>query len=254
MKRICYLLRAFFFCTLPSFSIGQSAGTTIKNVVLVHGAFVDGSGWKPVYELLTKKGYHVSIVQQPLTSFDADVQAVKRVIRLQDGPCILVGHSYGGAIITAAGNDSMVGGLVYIAAHAPDEGENEADNGKLFPAAYKSLQKTNDGYDYIMLSRYYPDFAADLPAADAMRMAHAQMFTADAVFHAVISNPAWKIKPCWYMVAKLDRIINPDLERMYAKRAGAKTVEIAGASHSVYQSHPKEVAALIIAAATNTKG
>ena len=252
MKKMHFLSTIFllFFITQSPNAITQPSGTGIRNIVLVHGAFVDGSGWKPVYDLLTKKGYHVSIVQQPLTSFDEDVKAVQRVIRLQDAPCILVGHSYGGAIITTAGNDSLVGGLVYIAAHAPDEGETEADNGKRYPAAYKSLQKTIDGYDYILPSRFYPDFAADLPRPDAERMSHAQMFTADAVFHAVIKNPAWKTKPSWYMVAKSDRIINPDLERMYAKRAGAATIEIAGASHSVYQSHPEQVVALIIAAAT----
>jgi pimeloyl-ACP methyl ester carboxylesterase len=131
--------------------------------VLVHGAFVDGSGWKPVYDILVKKGYQVIIVQQPLTTFIDDVNAVKRIPALQDGPCILVGYSYGGAIITEAGNDPHVAGLVYIAAHAPDKGENEAANGKLYPPAYKSLQKTADGFDYIDPKRFYADFAADLP-------------------------------------------------------------------------------------------
>lgn len=221
----------------------------IKNIVLVHGAFVDGSGWKPVYDILVKKGYNVSITQQPLTSFEGDVAAVKRVLDLQDGPCILVGHSYGGAIITVAGNDSHVAGLVYIAAHAPDSGESEAGNGKLYPSAYKSLQKGADGFDYIAPDHFYADFAADLPKSIAEFTAHAQMPAADAVFHAIIQNPAWKTKPSWYMVAKSDRIINPDLERMYAKRAKSKTVEIEDASHSVYESHPEDVARLIIAAA-----
>ena len=222
----------------------------VKNIVLVHGAFVDGSGWKPVYDILVKKGYHVSIVQQPLTTFTNDVNAVKRILDMQDGPCILVAHSYGGAIITEAGNDPHVAGLVYIAAHAPDKGENEAANGKLYPPAYKSLQKTADGFDYINPGRFYADFAADLPEATAEFTAHAQMLTADEVFHAVIQNPAWRSKPSWYMVAKSDRIINPDLERMYAKRANSHTVEVDGASHSVYESHPKEVAQLIIEAAS----
>ena len=221
----------------------------IKNIVLVHGAFVDGSGWKPVYDILVKKGYHVIIVQQPLTTFINDVNAVKRVLDMQDGPCILVGHSYGGAIITEAGNDDHVAGLVYIAAHAPDKGENEAANGKMYPPAYKSLQKTKDGFDYINPERFYADFAADLPEDVAKFAANAQMLTADEVFHAVIQNPAWRSKPSWYMVAKSDRIINPDLERMYAKRANSHKVEIDGASHSVYESHPIEVAKLIIEAA-----
>lgn len=224
--------------------------SSVKNIVLVHGAFVDGSGWKPVYDLLTKAGYKVTIVQQPLTSFAADLAAAKRIIDQQDGPCILVAHSYGGAIITEAGNDPKVVGLVYIAAHAPDTGESEGGNGKLYPAAYKSLQKDSDGFDYIDPSSFHQDFAADLPKDIADFEANAQMPAADAVFHAVIQNPAWRVKPSWYMVAKSDRIINPDLEWMYAKRAKSYTVEISGASHSVYESHPEEVATLIIAAAT----
>jgi pimeloyl-ACP methyl ester carboxylesterase len=224
--------------------------TKIKNIVLVHGAFVDGSGWQPVYEILIKKGYKVSITQHTLTTFEGDVAAVKRVIAQQDGPCILVGHSYGGAVITTAGNDSLVRGLVYIAAHAPDHGESEANNGKLFPSAYKSLIKGSDGWDYIDPKMFASDFSGDLPKPKADFMANSQTPTADLVFHAIIQNPAWKTKPVWYMVAKSDRIINPDLERMYAKRANSvKTVEIEGASHSVYISHAKEVAELIISAA-----
>jgi len=244
---------SLFFILILNFAIAeaqQQQPSGIKNIVLVHGAFVDGSGWKPVYDILVKKGYHVSIVQQPLTTFINDVNAVKRILDMQDGPCILVAHSYGGAIITEAGNDPHVAGLVYIAAHAPDKGENEAANGKLYPPAYKSLQKTADGFDYIDPERFYADFAADLPENVAKFAAHAQMLTADEVFHAVIQNPAWRSKPSWYMVAKSDRIINPDLERMYAKRANSHTVEVDGASHSVYESHPTEVAKLIIEAAS----
>lgn len=221
----------------------------IKNIVLVHGAFVDGSGWQPVYHILTGNGYHVTVVQEPLTSFEADVIAVQRVLQQQDGPCILVGHSYGGAVITTAGNDSHVAGLVYIAAHAPDEGESEADNGKRYPPAYKSLVKGADGFDYINPDQFAADFAADVSKATAGFMAHAQMPTADAGFHAIIHNPAWKNKHNWYMVAQSDRIINPDLERLYAKRANCTTVEVAGASHSVFMSHPKEVAELVMRAA-----
>jgi pimeloyl-ACP methyl ester carboxylesterase len=224
---------------------GSRKAGEIKNVILVHGAFVDGSGWKPVYEILVKSGYKVTIVQQPLTSFAADVAAVKRVIALQDGPCVLVAHSYGGAIITEAGNDPKVEALVYIAAHAPDKGESEGGNGKKYPSAYKSLKKGADGFDYIEPANFHADFAADLPADKADFEANAQMPAADAVFHAIIEQPAWRTKPSWYMVAKSDRIINPDLERLYAKRAKSTKVEIEGASHSVYESHPKEVAKLI---------
>jgi len=243
MKPILALLLLFLQLHMNAQTPGK-----IKNVVLVHGAFVDGSGWQPVYTILTSKGYHVTVVQEPLTSFEADVAAVKRVLQQQDGPCILVGHSYGGAVITAAGNDAQVAGLVYIAAHAPDEGESEADNGKKYPPAYKSLVKGADGFDYINPGQFAADFAADVPKATANFMANAQVPTADIAFHAIIHNPAWKNKPSWYMVAKADRIINPDLERLYAKRANSTTVEIEGASHSVFMSHPKEVADLIMKA------
>jgi pimeloyl-ACP methyl ester carboxylesterase len=257
MKNSMIKNKLFLFCTilLSTVFVYHAAAQQpdgIKNIVLVHGAFVDGSGWKPVYDILVKKGYHVSITQQSLTSFDGDVAAVKRVLAMQNGPCILVGHSYGGAIITVAGNDAHVAGLVYIAAHAPDSGESEAENGKLYPSAYKSLKKDNGGFDYIAPESFRADFAADLPKGVAEFTANAQMPAADVVFHAVIQHPAWRLKPSWYMVAKADRIINPDLERMYAKRAKSTVVEITGASHSVYESHPQEVARLIINAATHS--
>jgi len=259
MKTLNILYQAKAICLLTLllshlFSISVKAQDTshIRNVVLVHGAFVDGSGWQPVYEILTKKGYKVSVTQHTLTSFEGDVAAVKRIIDQQDGPCILVGHSYGGAIITVAGNDPKVAGLVYIAAHAPDDGESEADNGKMHPSAYKSLIKGKDGFDYIDPNFFPADFSADLPLLKANFMAHSQTPTTDSVFHAIIRNPAWKTKPSWYIVARSDRIISPDLDRMYAKRAKSHLVEIEGASHSVYISHAKEVAQLIIAAAIGT--
>ena len=225
---------------------GASAAP-IHNIVLVHGAFVDGSGWRPVYDILKRDGYAVSIVQEPLTSLAADVTATRRVLDQQDGPAILVGHSYGGAIITEAGSDAHVAGLVYIAAHAPDTGETESGNGKRYPAIGRdAITKTPDGYTYIDPARYHAEFAADLPAAEADFEAHSQGITAAAVFTTPIVDPAWKIRPVWYMVAKADHIINPDLERMYAARAHSReTVEISGASHSVYRSHPAEVARLI---------
>lgn len=221
----------------------------VKNIVLVHGAFVNGSGWKPVYDILIKDGYHVSIAEHPLTSFADDVTAVKRIVDQQDGPTILVGHSYGGAIITDVGNDPHVTGLVYIAAHALDQGETEAQNGKLYPNATKAVKKTADGFLYLDPAFYPADFAADLPRAQAEFEANAQELTAASVFTTPAGVPAWKTKPSWYAVAQADRIINPDLERLYAKRANSHTIEIKGASHSVYESHPKEVAALIEQAA-----
>jgi pimeloyl-ACP methyl ester carboxylesterase len=259
MKAITKSRARFFATMIASFvllffetSYAQRA-CKITNIVLVHGAFVDGSGWQPVYDILTKKGYHVTVTQQLLTSFSADVAAVKRVIALQDGPCILVAHSYGGAIITEAGNDPKVVRLVFIAAHAPDKGESEAGNGLRYPSVYKSLIKGADGFDYIDPANFPQDFAGDLAKETAYFKANAQMPTADSVFHAIIQYPAWRVKPSWYMVAESDRIINPELERMYAKRANSQKVEIAGASHSVYESHPKDVARLIIAAATSLR-
>ncbi|WP_426670079.1 alpha/beta hydrolase [Mucilaginibacter sp. McL0603] len=240
---------ALYLILISAATTRQGAGQ-VKNIVLVHGAFVDGSGWQPVYDILVKRGYHVSVVQQPLTSFQEDLAAVQRVLDMQTGPCILVGHSYGGGLITGAGNNPHVVGLVYIAAHAPDKGESEAGNGKRFPPVYKSLQKLANGFDYIDPAHFYMDFAADLPKEKAEFMANAQTLTADGVFHAVTMNPAWRLKPSWYMVAGADRIISPDLQRMYAKRAGSNTVEIQSASHSVFESHPEEIAKLIIEAAT----
>jgi pimeloyl-ACP methyl ester carboxylesterase len=222
-----------------------SAAPPIKNIVLVHGAFVDGSGWQPVYDILIKDGFHVSLVQQPLTSLEGDVAAAERILNLQDGPCVLVGHSYGGAVITEAGTDPRVAALVYIAAHAPEEGETEAANGKKFPNSSRPLVKTADGFVFLDPANFPEDFAADLPRELAEFMAHAQMLTAAKVFTTPITNPAWKLKPSWYMVAKADKTINPDLERMYAQRAKSHKVEVEGASHAVYISHPKEVAALI---------
>ncbi|GAA4162916.1 alpha/beta hydrolase [Chryseobacterium ginsenosidimutans] len=226
---------------------------TIKNIVLVHGAFVDGSGWEGVYDVLVKKGYNVSVTQHNLMSFDDDVKAVNRIIDQQNGPCILVGHSYGGAIITMAGNNPKVAGLVYVAAHAPDDGEAEADNGKIYPAAYKSLIKGEDGLDYINPEKFPDDFAGGVPKEKAKFMAFSQTPTADVAFHAIIKNPAWKTKPSWYVVAKSDRIINPDLERMYAKRAKSTVIEVDGASHCVFITHPNEVSNLIISASNMKK-
>lgn len=249
MKAISKQLLAILFIVgaFGGFMFGQKA--PIKNIVLVHGAFVDGSGWEGVYKELTKKGYHVSVTQQTLLSYEDDVKQVNRTIDQQDGPCILVGHSYGGAIITTAGNNPKVAGLVYIAAHAPDEGESEADNGKKYPSAYKSLIKGSDGFDYINPSNFPADFAGGVAKEKADFMAVSQTPTKDLVFHAIIHNPAWKLKPVWYMVAKADKIINPDLELLYAKRANSKKiVEIEGASHCVFMTHPKEAVELIIEA------
>jgi pimeloyl-ACP methyl ester carboxylesterase len=239
---------------LISFSDVNAQAKIIRNIVLVHGAFLDGSGWEPVYKILVKQGYKVSVTQHGLRDFDDDVAAVNRVIDQQDGPCLLVGHSYGGAIITQAGNNPKVRGLVYIAAHAPEEGELRAELIKQFPSAYKSLIKGSDGIDYIDPKMFPLDFAADLPKTKAQFMGDAQMPTSDKVFHGIVKTSAWKSKPTWYMVAGADPIINPDLERFYAKRVKSrKIVEIKGGSHAIYTSRPKEVAELIIDASVGVE-
>src|SRR5208337_1772770 len=230
----------------------QTSGTPIKNIVLVHGAWADGSGWKGVYDILVNDGFNVSIVQEPETSFQDDVTAVKRILALQDGPTILVAHSYGGAVITEAGTDPSVVGLVYVAAHMPDTGEKESEDGKRFPsdlAKSGAIKKTPDGFTYIDPAQFHELFAADLPGDQAAFMARSQVLNRADNFSATITTAAWKTKPSWMLVAGSDRTINPDLERWYAKRAKSHTVEVAGASHSVYVSHPKEVAEAIESAA-----
>jgi pimeloyl-ACP methyl ester carboxylesterase len=224
----------------------------MKNIVLVHGAWADGSGWKGVYQILVRDGFNVSIVQEPETSFQDDVLATKRILALQNGRCILVAHSYGGSVITEAGTDTSVAGLVYVAAHMPDAGENEADDGKRFPSDLGksgAIKNTTDGFTYLDFAQFHRYFAADLSAKQAAFMARSQVFNAAVNFKAVITTPAWREKPSWMVVAGADRTINPDLERWYAKRAQSHTVEVAGASHSVYVSHPKEVADVIESAA-----
>jgi len=230
----------------------QNRENRVRNIVLVHGAWADGSGWKGVYDILIKDGYNVSIVQEPETTFKEDVAATKRVVAQQDGPCILVGHSYGGAVITEAGMDPSVVGLVYIAAHMPDAGEKESDDGKRFPsdlAKSGAIKQTPDGFTYIDPAKFHELFAADLSDDQAAFMARSQVFNFADNFSATIATAAWRTKPSWMLVAGSDRTINPDLERWYGKRANSQMVEVAGASHAVYVSHPKEVADIIEGAA-----
>jgi pimeloyl-ACP methyl ester carboxylesterase len=230
----------------------QNQEHRVRNIVLVHGAWADGSGWKGVYDILVKDGFNVSIVQEPETTFQDDVTAVKRILALQDGPSILVAHSYGGAVITEAGSDPSVAGLVYVAAHMPDAGEKESEDGKRFPsdlAKSGAIKKTSDGFTYIDPAQFHELFAADLSSDQAAFMARSQVFNFADNFSATITTAAWRTKPSWMVVAGADRTINPDLERWYAKRAGSHTVEVAGASHSVYVSHPREVADVIESAA-----
>ena len=224
--------------------------TGIKNVVLVHGAFADGSGWEAVAKILEKDGYTVSVVQHPETSFAEDVKFTKAEIDRQPGPVVLVGHSYGGAVITEAGNDPNVAALVYIAAFAPDTGESAASLEQSVPPAGKGIKENADGYFYIDPASFAADFCADVPPAKAEFMAKSQVLFSKDSFTSPVTTPAWKSKPSWYLVATQDRAINPENERKMAKRANAKTIEV-NSSHVAYISHPKETAKLIEEAATS---
>ena len=222
----------------------------IKNVVLVHGAFADGSGWAAVAKILKTNGYKVSVAQPPETSYADDQKYTKAAIDAMGGPVVLVGHSYGGSIITEAGNHPQVKALVYIAAFALDEGESCASIETAVPQASKAFTPDNNGNWWIVEEDFAADFAADIPREQAEFMAISQVPISTDAFTHKVTNPAWKHKPTFYMVASEDRSINPDQERMMAKRANAKTVEVK-ASHVAYMSHPKEAAKLIEEAATS---
>jgi pimeloyl-ACP methyl ester carboxylesterase len=223
---------------------------SVKSVVLVHGGFVDGSGWEGVHKALTAKGYKVSIVQNPTKSLSEDVAFTKRVIAAAEGDVILVGHSYGGVVITEAGTDPKVAGLVYITAFAPDAGESV---GKLIAnpppgAPVPPILPPVDGFLMLDQSKFAASFAADVEPGLADFMAKAQVPWGLEALNGEVTSPAWKVKPSWYLVATDDHMIPVPAQRMMANRAGAKTVDQAG-SHSVYVSQPKAVAAIIEEAA-----
>ncbi len=255
MKKTCsvvMLFAVFVGLTLwlgKTSSVAAAPAAGIKNVVLVHGAFADGSGWDAVAKILEKDGYKVSVPQEPETSYAEDQKYTKAAIDAMGGPVILVGHSYGGSVITEAGNDPNVAALVYIAAFALDEGESCASIEQAVPQASKAFKPDSDGNWWIEQEHFAADFAADIPAEQAAFMAIAQVPISTDAFTHKVSNPAWKNKPTWYMVAGSDRSINPIQERMMAKRANATTVEV-NSSHVAYMSHPKEAAKLIEDAAT----
>jgi pimeloyl-ACP methyl ester carboxylesterase len=223
---------------------------TVMNIVLVHGANTDGSGWRGVYDVLIKDGYHVSIVQQPLTGLSDDVAATKRVIDQQVGPVILVGHSYGGTIITVAGADPKVRALVYVAALQPDVGETTSQLAASMPGEVPSsdLKPTMDGFIFIDPTKFAADIASDLPLAQAEYMSNAQMPVAAAAFDAPVTVAAWHDKPSYGIVATADRALNPALARWMYQRSGAKITEIK-ANHLVYISQPGVVASVIETAA-----
>ncbi len=233
---------------LLSAAVAPARAEPVKNIVLVHGAFADGSGWRRVVDILGKDGYTVSVVQEPLTSLADDVAATKRVLDLQQGPVILVGHSYGGVIITEAGNAPNVAGLVYIAAFIPDRGESAVGLLSQAAPANNDMRATKDDFLYLDPAAFPADFAADLPPAEANFMAHSQAMLAKAAGGAPVTTAAWHQKKSWALIATRDHNLNPDLERTMAKRAGSETIEVP-ASHAVYVSRPEDVAHLIERAA-----
>ena len=229
-------------------------GLKTTNVVLVHGGFVDGSGWEGVYKILTKDGYTVSVVQNPTISLADDVAATKRIIAAQNGPVILVGHSYGGAVITEAGNDPKVAGLVYITAFAPDKGESVSSLIKDPPpgAPVPPILPPQDGYLFLDKPKFPASFAADVDAERAAFMADSQVPWGVEALSGTISEPAWKTKPSWYLIVTEDKMIPPPAQRFMSQRAGSTVDEVAG-SHAIYVSQPNAVAAIIEKAAGAVK-
>lgn len=237
---------------LISPSLAYAAPEHVKNIVLVHGAMVDGSGWRNVSEILSKDGYHVSIVQQPLTGLKNDLAATQRILDQQDGPVVLVGHSYGGLIITQAGDDPKVKALVYLAALQPDVGESIKQLVSTMTSPSDDLLQTKDGYLYVNPATFADDFAADLPEAQAKFMAISQVPILASSFEEVATTASWRSKPSYGIVATEDKTLNPELARWMYKRSKAQITEIKG-SHAVYISQAQAVAEVIEKAATEAE-
>ncbi|UOQ52241.1 alpha/beta fold hydrolase [Hymenobacter cellulosivorans] len=229
-----------------------ASAARVKNIVLVHGTWADGSSWAKVIPLLQAQGYHVTAVQNPLTSLADDVAATQRALALQDGPTLLVGHSWGGVVITEAGNDPKVAGLVYVAAAAPDEGQSFLELVQTAPATPGNDEIRPDAQGYVSMTPkgIVEDFAQDLPPAEQQLLISTQGPQAFSALQEKITKAAWKTKPSWYIIAGQDRMINPDLERTLAKKLNATTTTVE-ASHVVMLSQPEKVAAVIIAAANH---
>ncbi len=240
---------------MPTAIAQQSSATNTAGkptIVLVHGGFVDGSGWEAVYKTLKKDGYTVAIVQNPTISLAGDVAATRHILAAQNGPVILVGHSYGGAVITEAGNDPKVAGLVYITAFAPDKGESVSTLIKDPPpgAPVPPILPPQDGFLFLDKAKFPASFAADVDASKAAFMADSQVPWGVEALNGTISEPAWKTKPSWYLVVTDDKMIPPDAQRFMSKRAGSTVIEVKG-SHAVYVSNPQAVTSLIEKAATS---
>ena len=255
-------IRTIVAAAVAAASIGataQAEGTIpqdqhVRNVVLVHGAFADGSGWRGVYDRLTSRGYRVSIVQNPLTSFEDDVNATRRILDRQDGPTILVGHSYGGTVITEAGGSPKVAGLVYVSALAPDIGETTGDQFSDIPPPPEFVIETGeDGFGFVNLEKFKVGFAGDTSDADAAFLRDSQVPINMAIFGTPVSHAAWKDKPSWALIATEDKAIDPKLLRHTAERIGATVVEVP-ASHVPFLTQPKAVADAIDQAAQAAGG
>jgi pimeloyl-ACP methyl ester carboxylesterase len=233
----------------------MNASSAVGNVVLVHGGFVDGSGWRAVNDLLRQDGYNVAVVQNPTLSLQGDAAATRLIVDRQEGPVVLVGHSYGGAVITEAGTDQNVAALVYIAAFAPDQGESvntliaDPPPGAPVPPILPPI----DGFLFLDRDKFHDSFAGDVPAGDAAFMADSQVPWGVEALGGTITEPAWRTKPSWYLLTTEDKMIPPPAQRFMSERAGATTTEVA-ASHSVYVSQPAAVAALIKQAASGVAG
>jgi pimeloyl-ACP methyl ester carboxylesterase len=250
MKKFISSTLLFFTLLIISVMTNAQTATSIKNIVIVHGAFADGSGWQSVYEMLTKQGYHVTIVQNPLTSLNDDVAATNRILDKQDGPVVLVGHSWGGSVISQAGVHPKVAALVYVAAFAPEVNETTLDLIKTAPPAAENgiLPPDENGFIFYDKQKFHAGFAADLPKEKADFMYASQGPIAAQSFVAPLTQAAWKTKPSFAIVATEDKSINPDIERFMYKRAGSKVTELHG-SHAIYMSKAKEVAEVIEGAA-----
>jgi pimeloyl-ACP methyl ester carboxylesterase len=252
IKLAAAALAIAFAASSSQAAVAAPVKTPVKNIVLVHGFFADGSGWRGVADILTRDGFNVAVVQQPETSLADDVNATTRAVEAMQGDSILVGHSYGGMVITQAGNHAKVAGLVYVAAFAPDAGESLLDLVKKMPPASAGVKATTDGWLYFDPALFHADFAADLPAADAAFMARSQVMPTVQTASAPVTQAAWKTKPSWAIVSTADRTVNPEFERFMAKRAGSRMVDING-SHAAFIAHPAEVAKVIEQAAMSAK-
>ena len=248
-----YFIAATALLTLSGTAAAETrSGGAIRNIVIVHGAFTDGSGWRAVYDILEKDGYRVTIVQEPLTGLADDVAATKRVLDQQDSPVVLVGHSYGGSVISVAGADPKVSRLVYVAAFQPDVGETAGQLVSKFAAPNDAIQPAGEGFLRLDPTKFAAAFAADVPTSEARFMAASQFPIAAASFGAPTSAAAWRTKPNYAILTTQDHAVNPDLQRWMYERSGAKVTTVA-ASHAVYISQPQVVARVIEEAAKSSE-